>query len=233
MANRFQMPSTDHQEGGSSHCMSSTDSAYSFIIYHSCSSGTCITEPCIQPHHFQALSRRRIGRSTPSMCSTINSHPPTPPSAVVSCTTIMDSYRLAAYCLQGRIPLFLGAHEDRVRVWQPAGQHVNPAYTVEWHTGPTPSVMVWGAITYDSRTPLIVMRTTLTAQRYVQYILQPHVLPLMAGLPTGIFQQDNARPHTTAVSQACLHNIATLPWSARSLDLSLIEHVWNHLGRQL
>ncbi|GFV78389.1 transposable element Tcb2 transposase [Trichonephila clavipes] len=34
--------------------------------------------------------------------------------------------------------------------------------------------MVWGAIAYDSRSTLIVMRGTLTGQRYVGDILRPH-----------------------------------------------------------
>ncbi|KAJ4450220.1 hypothetical protein ANN_01627 [Periplaneta americana] len=55
----------------------------------------------------------------------------------------------------------------------------------------------------------------------------------MARFPSGLFQQDNARPHTARVSQECLCNVVTLPWPARSLDLSPIEHVWDHLGRQL
>ncbi|GFU55275.1 hypothetical protein TNCV_427721 [Trichonephila clavipes] len=36
--------------------------------------------------------------------------------------------------------------------------------------------MVWGAIAYDSRSTLIVMRGTLTGQRYVDDILRPHIL---------------------------------------------------------
>ncbi|GFV94398.1 hypothetical protein TNCV_3352361 [Trichonephila clavipes] len=37
--------------------------------------------------------------------------------------------------------------------------------------------MVWGAIAYDSRSTLIVMRGTLRVQRYVDDILRPHVGP--------------------------------------------------------
>ncbi|GFY07835.1 transposable element Tcb2 transposase [Trichonephila clavipes] len=70
----------------------------------------------------------------------------------------------------------------------------------------------------------------MTAQRYFLDILQPHVLPLMKRLPGAIFQQDNARPHTASVSQACLCNGTTLLWSARSPDLSPVEHIWDHLG---
>ncbi|GFV22016.1 transposable element Tcb1 transposase [Trichonephila clavipes] len=61
--------------------------------------------------------------------------------------------------------------------------------------------MVWGSIAYDSRSTLIVIRGTLTGQRYVDNILRPHIGPFLNGLPGAIFQQDNARPHTARVAQ--------------------------------
>ncbi|GFU89371.1 transposable element Tcb1 transposase [Trichonephila clavipes] len=70
----------------------------------------------------------------------------------------------------------------------------------------------------------------MTSLRYVHNIMQPHVLPLMQRLPRAIFLQDNAQPHTARVSQDCLRNVTTLPWSARSPDLSPIQHIWDHLG---
>ncbi|GFV08738.1 uncharacterized protein TNCV_2488101 [Trichonephila clavipes] len=54
-------------------------------------------------------------------------------------------------------------------------------------------------MTYDSRFTLIVMRGTLTGQRYVDDVLRPHTLP---------------RP-------AC------------SPDLTHVEHVWDHVKRQM
>ncbi|GFV67922.1 l-Fucosyltransferase [Trichonephila clavipes] len=74
---------------------------------------------------------------------------------------------------------------------------------------------------------------TTTAQWYVHEILQPHELSVMRCLPGAIFQQDNARPHTTRVSQDCLRTVTTLPWLARFPDLSPIEHIWDHLGRRV
>ncbi|GFV41135.1 transposable element Tcb1 transposase [Trichonephila clavipes] len=93
--------------------------------------------------------------------------------------------------------------------------------------------MVWGAIAYDSQSPLIMMRGTLSGQRYVDDILRPHVGPFLNGLPGAIFKQDNARPHTTRVAEDFLRPFQTLPWLARSPDLSRVEHVWDPQKRQM
>ncbi|GFX48839.1 transposable element Tcb2 transposase [Trichonephila clavipes] len=58
-----------------------------------------------------------------------------------------------------------------------------------------------------------------------------NVLPLMQRLPGAIFLQDNARAFTSRESQDCLHTVTTLPWPTRSLDLSSIEHISDHLGK--
>ncbi|GFV92720.1 transposable element Tcb1 transposase [Trichonephila clavipes] len=55
----------------------------------------------------------------------------------------------------------------------------------------------------------------------------------MQRLPGAIFQQDNARTHTARVSQVYLRTVTTLPWPARSPDLTPIEHIWDHLGRSV
>ncbi|GFV72729.1 transposable element Tcb2 transposase [Trichonephila clavipes] len=88
--------------------------------------------------------------------------------------------------------------------------------------------MVWGANVYNTRSPLVLTRGTMTAQRLVHDILQTHVLPLIKGLPRTIFQQNNARPHTPRVSQDCLSTVTTLPWPVRSPDLSPVQHIWDH-----
>ncbi|GFU05631.1 transposable element Tcb2 transposase [Trichonephila clavipes] len=70
-------------------------------------------------------------------------------------------------------------------------------------------------------------------QCYVDDILRPHVGPFLNGLPGKIFQQDNARPHTARVDQGFLRHFQTLPWPARSLDLSPVEPVWDQLKWQM
>ncbi|GFX56128.1 transposable element Tcb2 transposase [Trichonephila clavipes] len=60
-----------------------------------------------------------------------------------------------------------------------------------------------------------------------------HPGPFLNGLPGAIFQQYNARPHTARVAQDFPRHFQTLPWAARSPDLSPVEHVWNQLKRQM
>ncbi|GFU28903.1 transposable element Tc1 transposase [Trichonephila clavipes] len=127
----------------------------------------------------------------------------------------------------------LGTDDNRVRVWRRPGERYNSPHTALRHTARTAGVMVWGAIAYDSRSTLIVMRGTLTGQRYVDDILRLHVGSFLNGHPGAIFQQDNARPHTARVAQDFLRHFQTLPWPARSPDLSPVEHVWDQLKRQM
>ncbi|GFS88102.1 transposable element Tc1 transposase [Trichonephila clavipes] len=53
----------------------------------------------------------------------------------------------------------------RRRVWRRLGQRADPSFTIACHTSPQLGVMVWGAISFDSRTLLGTIRGTLTAQR--------------------------------------------------------------------
>ncbi|GFU58442.1 transposable element Tcb1 transposase [Trichonephila clavipes] len=105
------------------------------------------------------------------------------------------------------------------------GERYSSYHTVLRHTARTAGVMVWGAIAYDSRSTLIVMRGALTGQRYSDDMLRPHVGPFLNGLLEAIFQQDNAHPHTARVAQDFLRHFQTLPWPVRSPDLSPVEHV--------
>ncbi|GFX68963.1 transposable element Tcb1 transposase [Trichonephila clavipes] len=127
----------------------------------------------------------------------------------------------------------LSADDHRTRVWRRTGQRSDPAFIVERHTAISQGVTVWGAISWDTRSSLVVLQGTLTARRYVDDILTPIVLPMISSRPGAIYQQDNARPHTARLSQQCLQGYDVLPWPARSPDLSPIDHVWDALGRQL
>ena len=51
-------------------------------------------------------------------------------------------------------------------------------------------LMAWGAISYNSRSPLVFINETLTACRYVDDIL---ALPFVETVPDAMFQQESAR----------------------------------------
>ncbi|GFW03761.1 transposable element Tcb1 transposase [Trichonephila clavipes] len=90
--------------------------------------------------------------------------------------------------------------------------------------------MVWGTTAYTTRSTLIMIRGTMSAQRYIHDILNDMCCHLCNGCLSGvIFQQDNACPHMARKSQDCLRFVTTLLWPARSADLSPIEYIWDHL----
>ncbi|CAH1988070.1 unnamed protein product [Acanthoscelides obtectus] len=129
----------------------------------------------------------------------------------------------------------LGMHDSRARVRRRRGERRNPQFFVERHVHHTVGVMVWGAIAYGSKSPLIFIRGNMNAQRYILEVLEPHLLPYLDTLTDPTFQQDNARPHVARVTiDFFQHNDVTLlPWPPRSPDLSPIEHVWDMMGRRL
>ena len=126
----------------------------------------------------------------------------------------------------------LGGHDGRGRVRRRRGERRHLAFAVERHVHRTIGLMVWGAIAFGSKSPLIVIRGTMTAVRYVDVVLRPVVLPYVRGIEEGVFQQDNARPHIARTSMRFLEEerIPTLPWPPRSPDLSPIEKVWDWMG---
>ncbi|GBN25117.1 hypothetical protein AVEN_228894-1 [Araneus ventricosus] len=93
----------------------------------------------------------------------------------------------------------LNADDQRIRVWRRSGHQSDPTFVAERHTAITPGVTVWGAICWDTRSPLVVLQRTLTARSYVDEILTPVVLPVLSSRPGDIYQQDNARPHCTTL----------------------------------
>ena len=87
----------------------------------------------------------------------------------------------------------------------------------------------------DQKTNLFVMQGNLNAPRYIKDILRPHAIPFLYNQdPSVTFQHDNARLHITSISRQFLaQNInGVLLWPAVSLDLNLIKHVFDELGRR-
>ncbi|GFS84613.1 transposable element Tcb1 transposase [Trichonephila clavipes] len=83
----------------------------------------------------------------------------------------------------------LSSDDCHVREWRPRGERLNRAVSLQQHTTSTAGVTVWGVIAYNIRSRLVLIRGTMTAQRYVHDFLQPHVLPLMQRLSGTFFNK--------------------------------------------
>lgn len=131
----------------------------------------------------------------------------------------------------------LESSDGRVRVYRRRGErYLDPCVFQRQRFGGGGSIMVWGGISSQGRTQLVIVRGNLTGVRYRDEIVIPHVLPFLQRQGRNMtFQQDNARPHVARVVTGFLaqQNVSVLPWPAVSPDLSPIEHVWDEMKRRL
>ncbi|KFM83272.1 hypothetical protein X975_25686, partial [Stegodyphus mimosarum] len=93
--------------------------------------------------------------------------------------------------------------------------------------------MLQRAFSFHNRTHLVVIRRNLTLQLYIGEVLRAVVLTFISRHPGLKFQEKNAHSHVAHVSTVFVNASRTLPWTARSPDLSPIEHVWSIMGRAL
>ncbi|UYV73459.1 CUL1 [Cordylochernes scorpioides] len=184
----------------------------------------------------RTISRRLVANGLHS-CRPLRRLPLTPPNRrqrLEWCrarSTWMTEWHRVVFSDESRF--CLSSDSRRVHVWRRRGERSNPAAIVERPTVRQRGIMVWGAIAYDSRSPLLRIQGTMTAKRYVDDVLRPVTLPYLQGVPNALYQQDNARPHTARISQQALQDVQMLPWPPYSPDLSPIEHVWDIIGRRL
>ena len=75
----------------------------------------------------------------------------------------------------------------------------------------------------------------LAARRYVDEVLEPHVVPYAAAIGDEfVFMVDNARPHCARVADQFLeeNGIERMEWPARSPDCNPIENFWDNIKRK-
>ena len=101
--------------------------------------------------------------------------------------------------------------DGRQRVYRRRGERTAACCVRETVPFGGGSVMVWGAICGEHRSPLIRVDGNLTAQRYRDQIFDPVAIPfLQQQLRGALYQHDNARPHTGRIVQNFLEDHTTL-----------------------
>ena len=131
------------------------------------------------------------------------------------------------------------SHADgRVRVYREDRERFNPRNVMRHNRFGGGSVHVWGGITQFHKTDLIVLNGHVTANAYIQTVLQPVLLPFsQQHFPNGRFQfqHDNAPAHRARRTAHFLqgNQVNVLDWPALSPDMSPIEHIWDELGRRV
>ncbi|UYV61263.1 SMARCAL1 [Cordylochernes scorpioides] len=134
----------------------------------------------------RTISRRLVANGLHS-CRPLRRLPLTPPNRrqrLEWCrarSTWMTEWHRVVFSDESRF--CLSSDSRRVRVWRRRGERSNPAAIVERPTVRQCGIMVWGAIAYDSRSPLLRIQGTMTAQRHVDDVLRPVTLPYLQGVP--------------------------------------------------
>ncbi len=142
-------------------------------------------------------------------------------SAVVSCGTV-SKWKNVLWSDESKFDILVGNHRCRVLR---AKEEVDLPTCYQRLV-----LMVWGCISAYGMGSLHVLEGTMNAERYIK-VLEQHMLPSRRRA----FQQDNAKPHTAAITTAGLRSrrVRVLNWPACSPDLSPIQNIWRIIKRKI
>jgi hypothetical protein len=101
-------------------------------------------------------------------------------------------------------PVSLRSSDGYYRVNRHVGELYNDAYGVQRQRFGGGSFVLWGGITASGRTPVQIVNGNLIGVRYLDEIIQRHVVLFIQRQQNHItLQQDNANPHVARVVRDC------------------------------
>ncbi|GBO33815.1 hypothetical protein AVEN_224183-1 [Araneus ventricosus] len=131
-------------------------------------------------------------------------------------------------------PRFLIHYVDScVRVCHLPGEQLLPSCTVGHTQAGGGGIMLWRTFSWAALGPVVAIEQTMKAVNYLT-IIADQLYPYMAFVfPTGngIFQQDNAPCHKAWIVLEWFEDhtdeFYLMSWPPNSLDLNLMEHIWD------
>ncbi|GFU97796.1 transposable element Tcb2 transposase [Trichonephila clavipes] len=116
----------------------------------------CVVRSCWSQWIREISFTRRLGIGHPRQTSRREER------HIIRNARVQPTASSAAIQAQRKSRFNLSSDDNRVRVWKPRGERLNPVFSLQRHTAPTAGVMVWGVIAYNTRSPLVLIRGTMT-----------------------------------------------------------------------